>query len=88
MDKEFLHKVSELFIENGAKTLTMDEIAREFSISKKTLYQKYANKEALLEDVLKYNLENIIEKIAELDVKIVNAIERMFCRDEHIERAV
>lgn len=88
MDKEFLHKVSDLFIENGAKTLTMDEIAREFSISKKTLYQKYANKEALLEDVLKYNLENIIEKIAELDVKIVNAIERMFCRDEHIERAV
>ncbi|UOE39857.1 TetR/AcrR family transcriptional regulator [Chryseobacterium suipulveris] len=88
MDKDFLHKVSELFIENGAKTLTMDEIAREFSISKKTLYQNYANKEALLEDVLKYNLDNIIEKIAELDIKVENAIERMFCRDEHIERAV
>lgn len=88
MDLDFLHKVSELFIGNGAKTLTMDEIAREFGISKKTLYQKYANKEALLEDVLKYNLNNIIKKIAELDIKVENAIERMYCRDEHIEKAV
>ena len=40
----FLSKASELFIENGAKTLTMDDVAKEFGISKKTLYQKYKNK--------------------------------------------
>lgn len=88
MDKEFLHKVSDLFIENGAKTLTMDEIAREFGISKKTLYQKYANKESLLEDVLKYKLDIVIEKLKVLDVNVENAIERMFCRDEQIDSAV
>ena len=40
----FLSKATQLFIENGAKFVTMDEIAKEFGISKKTLYQKYKNK--------------------------------------------
>ncbi len=31
----FLDKVTQLFLENGAKTLTMDDIAKAFSISKK-----------------------------------------------------
>lgn len=88
MDQVFLEKVSALFIDNGAKTLTMDDIAREFGMSKKTLYQKYANKESLLEDVLTYQLELVIAKLNKLDEEVQNAIERMFCRDEHIENAV
>ncbi|MBP0613059.1 TetR/AcrR family transcriptional regulator [Chryseobacterium sp. cx-311] len=87
MDKTFLEKVAELFIENGAKTLTMDDIAKEFGMSKKTLYQKYCNKEALLEDVLEYKLTEVIEKLSELDYQIENAVERMYCRDEQIEKA-
>lgn len=88
MDKEFLQQVVELFIENGAKTLTMDDIARHFGMSKKTLYQHYKNKEALLEDVLSYKLSEVVEKLNILDEKIENAVERMFCRDQEIERAV
>ena len=84
----FLEKASQLFIENGAKTLTMDDIAKEFGMSKKTLYQKYANKEALLSDVLHYKLEEVIEKLNELDATVENAIERMFCRDRQIEKAM
>ncbi|MBU4539102.1 MAG: TetR/AcrR family transcriptional regulator [Weeksellaceae bacterium] len=87
MDKKFIEKVVDLFIENGAKTLTMDDIAKEFGMSKKTLYQKYTNKEVLLGDVLHFKLNEVIEKLNELDAKIENAIERMFCRDEHFEKA-
>ena len=85
---QFLEKATELFIEHGSKTLTMDDIAKEFGMSKKTLYQKYANKEALLEDVLAFKLEEVIVKLNELDIQVENAVDRMFCRDEHIERAV
>lgn len=85
---QFLKKATELFIEHGSKTLTMDDVAREFGISKKTLYQKYKNKEALLEDVLAHKLSEIISKMQKLDVEVENAVERMFCRDEQIERAV
>ena len=83
---EFLTKLSDLFIENGAKTLTMDDVARAFGISKKTLYVKYKNKEELIEEVLGYNLEEIITRLKYLDQTVDNAIERMFCRDEEIER--
>lgn len=86
-DTELLEKVSELFIENGAKTVTMDDIAQELKISKKTLYQKYQNKEALLEEVLAYKLEVVLCKMRNLDETIENAVERMFKRDSDIERA-
>lgn len=82
----FLSKATQLFIENGAKTVTMDEIAKEFGISKKTLYQKYKNKEELLEEVLKFKLQEVIERLKYLDENIDNAIERMFCRDEEIDK--
>lgn len=86
-EKPFIEKVAELFLLNGAKTLTMDDIAREFGMSKKTLYKEYKNKEALLEEVLTHLLIVVLERIKNLDDQIDNAIERMFCRDEAIEKA-
>ena len=82
----FLSKATQLFIENGAKSVTMDEIAKEVGISKKTLYQKYKNKEELLEEVLKYKLQEVIERLKYLDENIDNAVARMFCRDEEIDK--
>lgn len=85
---KFLEKATELFIEYGAKTLTMDDVAKEFGISKKTLYQKYKNKEALLGEVLDFKLQEIIKALEKLEVEVENAVERMFCRDEQIKKAV
>lgn len=82
---KFLEKASNLFMENGARTLTMDDVAREFGISKKTLYQMYKSKEVLLEEVLKYKMEEIIMKLKQMDFEVDNAIERMCCRDEEME---
>jgi AcrR family transcriptional regulator len=78
----------QLFVEHGSKSLTMDDIAREFGMSKKTLYQKYINKEALLEEVLDFKLESVIEKMQNLNTEIENAVERMCFRDKQIENAV
>ena len=84
--EEFLTKLSDLFIENGAKTLTMDDVAKAFGMSKKTLYVKYKNKEEIIEEVLRFKLDEIIKRLNYLDQTVDNAIERMFCRDEEIER--
>lgn len=81
----FLTKVSELFLENGPKAVTMDDIASEFGMSKKTLYQMFRNKEELLEETLRYNLEFVIDKLKYLNDNVECAIERMFCRDREIE---
>lgn len=82
---EFLKKVSDLFVDNGAKTLTMDDIAKEFAISKKTLYQQYKNKEELLEAVLEYQLNSVIENIHLIDNSSCNAIERMILPEKDFE---
>jgi len=45
---------SALFIKTGIKALTMGEIAKEMGISKRTLYEHYANKESLLKACLEF----------------------------------
>lgn len=88
MEKEnnFLEKVSQLFLEYGAKSVTMDDIAKELGMSKKTLYQQYKNKEALLEEVLIFGMERVLRRMYDLDEEMNNAVERMFCRDEALEK--
>src|SRR5690625_5223063 len=83
-DLEFLNRVQELFQLHGAKTLTMDDIARELSMSKKTLYEKYKNKEKLLEAVLSNGVEKVLVRLRDLEGEIDNAIERMLLRDDEI----
>lgn len=81
---KLLEKVQALFLENGAKTLTMDHIAKELGISKKTLYEKYKNKEGLLEEVLAFGIGKILLRLTYLEEEIDNAVERMFLRDKEI----
>ena len=41
---KILNAAVELFRQYGFKTITMDDIARRSGVSKKTLYQHFANK--------------------------------------------
>lgn len=82
---EFLEKALKLFYLNGAKTTTMDDIAREFSMSKKTLYQQYENKEELLDEVLNYEMQVILEELKNIDTKNSCPIEKMICREKKMK---
>ncbi|MDR0420705.1 MAG: TetR/AcrR family transcriptional regulator [Prevotellaceae bacterium] len=42
----------DMFLQRGIRSVTMDEIAAEAGISKRTLYEMFANKEDLLEKLL------------------------------------
>lgn len=81
----FLKKTAELFYQHGAKSLTMDEIAKEFAMSKKTLYQNYKNKEELIEEVLDYILNEMVDKLDLEKMVDVNPIVNMFCREKNME---
>lgn len=82
---DFLEKVLQLFYLNGAKTTTMDDIAREFSMSKKTLYTQYANKEELLDDVLNFELQHIVSELSLSHRQNECPIENMLCREKKIK---
>ena len=54
MEELILEKSTQLFMEHGFKTITMDDIANELTISKKTIYQYYPSKTDLIEKCLNY----------------------------------
>ncbi|MFZ4634628.1 MAG: TetR/AcrR family transcriptional regulator [Saprospiraceae bacterium] len=55
----WLERIKNLFMRYGVRNVTMDDVARELGISKKTLYQFVSSKDELVEQVV---LKHIIEE--------------------------
>lgn len=53
MEEEIIRKSSEIYMKYGIRSVSMDDIARELSISKKTIYQYFKDKDDLIEKVVK-----------------------------------
>jgi TetR/AcrR family transcriptional regulator, cholesterol catabolism regulator len=49
--KRVLEKANELFYRYGVRSVSMDDIAAQLGMSKKTLYQVYADKEEIVKEV-------------------------------------
>ena len=49
MKEKILHKAADMFLNLGFKSVTMDDLANEMGISKKTIYQHFENKTKLVE---------------------------------------
>lgn len=59
--KKIIATASRQFEKNGCKRITMDDIAHELGISKRTLYEHFSNKEELLRACLD-QMDRIIQK--------------------------
>jgi len=59
MQNEILIKAKELFLNHGFKSVTMDDLAKELGMSKKTIYQFYQDKTALVSAVTDHLFEHI-----------------------------
>ncbi|WP_310557346.1 TetR/AcrR family transcriptional regulator [Flavobacterium sp.] len=78
MKDKIIHKATELFFKLGFKSVTMDDIACEMCISKKTIYKFFANKEILIEEGNKVFHEKIQNGIYDIMAKSDNAIQENF----------
>ncbi|MEO6649320.1 MAG: TetR/AcrR family transcriptional regulator [Chitinophagaceae bacterium] len=58
MQERILQKAADLFLQYGIRSITMDEIALQLGISKKTIYQFYADKNELVGAVIIKILEH------------------------------
>ncbi|MFN4081661.1 MAG: TetR/AcrR family transcriptional regulator [Saprospiraceae bacterium] len=76
--RTWLSRVEELFIRYGIKSVTMDVVARELGISKKTLYQFVRNKDELVRKVLKAHIEEEQLMGERCKNEADNAIEEIF----------
>ena len=55
--KNILLKVRELYMKYGIKSITMDDVAKELGISKKTLYQHITDKDDLVSKFIDNEIE-------------------------------
>ncbi|WP_262891257.1 TetR/AcrR family transcriptional regulator [Cloacibacterium rupense] len=83
--KCFLDKLFTLLRTYGAKTLTMDDIAKEFSMSKKTLYKQYKNKEDLLYEVLEHISQEALAEVEKVRKEFACPMEVLFISGNRID---
>jgi AcrR family transcriptional regulator len=68
----------DLFMRYGIRSVSMDDIAYHLAISKKTIYQYYADKDALVEEVLDIELKRNYEECERNKQKKQNSIHEFF----------
>jgi len=78
MKEKIILKASELFLNLGFKSVTMDDISNEMGISKKTIYKYFPNKRVLVNICVTYIHEKISKSICEITTQDYNAIEENF----------
>ncbi|MDD4747676.1 MAG: TetR/AcrR family transcriptional regulator [Salinivirgaceae bacterium] len=69
---------SELFLKYGYSRVPLDEIARELSMSKKTIYNYFGSKEELLYAIIQFSSDEFEEKIEMIE----NALGQSY--EEHV----
>jgi TetR/AcrR family transcriptional regulator, cholesterol catabolism regulator len=75
--ERIIAKAREQFFRYGVKSVTMDDIARELGISKKTIYQHFEDKDAIVHQLMVAEMANDICEWDELDGSSNNVIEKI-----------
>jgi AcrR family transcriptional regulator len=78
MKEKIISKASEMFLKLGFKSITMDDIAGEMCISKKTIYKYFCNKEVLIEESTALLHKEVHGIIGNIVTKKHNAIQENF----------
>lgn len=78
MKEKIRDTATRLFLERGFKSITMDDLANEIGMSKKTIYSEYGNKTELIEDCVMNKFCDLSEGIDLIIAMGKNAIEELF----------
>jgi len=74
---EIVKKVSALYNKYGIKSITMDDVAHELGISKKTLYEHFSDKTCLVKTVIDYISHEREELFCQQNQEATNALEEL-----------
>lgn len=85
--RERILKTSEaLFRKFGIRSVTMDEIASELGISKKTIYQNFEDKDSIVHEIARQNMMCDIEESERIYKEAANPIEQVFRETELLRK--
>ena len=82
-EKQIVDAARKLFYKFGFKKVSMDEIAREAGVTKKTIYRYFDSKEALLEYFIQEELQNmkaIIEEVESKNLDFFETVNEATCK--------
>jgi AcrR family transcriptional regulator len=74
---KILKAAESLFMKYGVRSISMDDISRHLSVSKKTLYQHFADKEDIVFMTCQSHLESIANRYQEITRNSKNALEEL-----------
>ncbi len=77
MNDRIIENAAELYNKVGIKSISMDDVARELGISKKTLYQHISDKKDLVRKVCNYELKKKREAFMQISQNSHNAVEEI-----------
>jgi TetR/AcrR family transcriptional regulator, cholesterol catabolism regulator len=78
-------KATELFIRYGIRSVSMDDIAAQLGMSKKTIYQSYADKDELVDAVVELDIQEMQGECLQCQRSAANAVEEIFLTIEMIQ---
>lgn len=88
MREKIIEGAQSLFIQYGIRSVSMDDVARALSMSKKTLYQHFSNKNELVTEAVENYIKGEMEEFSKIGKVSSNSIEELFnlskCMREHV----
>jgi AcrR family transcriptional regulator len=83
---KILSNTEALFMRYGIKSITMDEVARHCNISKKTIYQYFPDKDALVKEVMEQHMKGDICMMEAVQSGAATALEEVLKISEFMKR--
>jgi AcrR family transcriptional regulator len=75
--EKLLKGATELFMRYGLRSVSMDDIARQLGVSKKTIYQYFTDKDDMVATVVKSHMEREQEQFEEITRVSKDAVDEM-----------
>lgn len=76
--ERIIEQTARMFVELGIKSIRMDDIAHTLGISKRTLYEMFADKEELIYLCMKYLMDEQLRMVAETTADCDDKLEALF----------
>lgn len=82
MEKRILNSARDLFFNYGIKSITMDDLAKQIGISKKTVYLHFKDKNEIVHKIIGDLIQKHNKEVESCQLNAENAIEEVILQDE------
>ncbi len=88
MKQKIIEGAEQLFMRYGVRSVSMDDVAREVSVSKKTIYQHFNHKDDLVTETARNYLTGEMKEISEVTENAADALEELFLLSKCIRQNI